>query len=152
MAKKTVRLTLEKIEEGRLLDNINDEINDATKALIAHVRAHGPEATAKAKAEVCVKITIQKDGVEPTDYSLKGTITSKRPGRPSNVTRAMHEDEIDGEGLVLFVNIAGSSKDNPRQQKLATDDGRMIDPETGLPRATPAAKSPRLPRVEGEGA
>lgn len=151
MAKRTVQLTLEKIEEGRLLENINSEISDATKALIAHVRAHGPEATAKATAEITIKIKIQKDGVEPTDYSIKGTIASKRPGRPSNVTRAMHEEDIEGDGLMLFVNIAGSTKDHPRQGRFATADGKLIDAETGAARPVPAAKSPRLPRAGAAG-
>lgn len=45
-------------------------------------------------------------------------------------TLTIHSDDQDGTPT-LFVRSSGSSPDeDPRQMKLATDDGRAIDPET----------------------
>lgn len=125
------------IEEGRLQESVDEALEETCRKLISHVRKFGPKATAKAKAEISIKLALQFDGtgcagdnVEGGDFSIKGAISVKYPGRPANVTRAVHGQEQDGSD-VLWVRQSGSDGDSPRQMKLATDDGRVIDPATG---------------------
>ena len=129
MGKPYAPISFDLIEEGRLASSVNESLQDATKKLLAHVGKYGPAHTAGAKAEVTVKITVQFEG-EGADYTVKGALSTKLPGRPSVVTRAIQEVEQTGEET-LFVRASGSSDDSPRQGRLATDDGRGIDPATG---------------------
>ena len=139
--KKIVALNkFAQIEEGRLSASVDETLAETARKLIAHVRKYGPKATTKSKAEVTVKIVLQFDGtgcaedaedtLEGGDFSLKGSISVKQPGRPANVTRAVHGKEQDGTD-VLWVRTSGTDGDSPRQGKLCTDDGRAIDPGTG---------------------
>ena len=134
MAARFTPLQFALIEEGRLAAAIDDEVQEAAAKLLAHVKKYGPEATVKAKAEVTLKVTIMFDGADESDYSIKGAISSKIPGRPCHVTKAMSGQEQTGEE-VLFVRASGSDASSPRQGKLATDDGRAIDLGTGKPTA-----------------
>ena len=128
--KKFTPVSFDLVEEGRLKQSLDESIADATRTLIAHVQKYGPDVTAKAKAIVSLKLTVQVDNPAEGDYSLKGEISLKMPGRPSHTTKAIHE--IDDDGVdTLFVRASGSTNETPLQQRLATEDGRPIDLATG---------------------
>lgn len=131
--RKFAPLTFDLIEEGRFARSVDEELGEIRRALVAYVKKHG-EAAEKAKAELSIKITLQFDGgPDAEDYSIKCTLSTKRPGRPALVTRAFEEVEQDGTPT-LFVRASGSDANPPRQMKLATDDGRVVDQKTGKPK------------------
>lgn len=138
-SKFTALRKLSQIEEGELERSLNEKIESEAQYLIGHTRRYGISATAKHKCVIQLSITIEpgdgrrggKGGVEEAeDYLVSGKITTKRPGRPTRMTRVIHEQEQTGED-VLFVRASGSDEGDPRQMKLATRDGRAVDPETG---------------------
>lgn len=131
-----VALTLEGIEEGRFLRNANFDFAEVMRKLVTHVEKYGPEKADGAQAELTIKIKVKFEGRGANDYSVKATTAQKLPGRPAFATIAMSADEQDGQ-KTLWVREAGSSADHPRQQKLATDDGRDIDPKSGKAKGTP---------------
>lgn len=118
------------IEEGRLASSLDDAIARAAKELLDHIKRYGVEATEKSKSEVTLKITLSPENATDGSYRIVGGITSKIPGRPAYATLAIHETEQTGEET-LFVRSSGSDSVTPRQFKLATDDGKAIDPNTG---------------------
>lgn len=125
-------LTFALIEEGRLSLSLDEAIVKVRTELLAHVAKYGPEATKKSKGEVTLKIAISPENAADGSYEVVGAITTKVPGRPAYATLAIASVDQDGEET-LFVRAAGSTIDPPRQMKLATEDGRGIDPETNEP-------------------
>lgn len=142
MAKTFKPLSFGLIEEGRLAESLDAEIARAARSLLDHVRRYGEEATTKSKAEVSLKITLSPQSAGDGAYSVRGQITSKLPGRPIHETLAIHETEQETGEETLFVRASGSDADTPRQMKLATQDGRAIDPTSGeaLPPREPNRK------------
>lgn len=145
MAFKMVPLSFDLIEEGRFKQSVNDALAKTMRELLAHVQKYGAEVTAKSKGELNIKIVLQFDGAEETDYSVKASISTKIPGPPVHTTKAIHEIEQTGEDM-LFVRASGSSSETPRQRRLCTEDGRPIDPTKGeappLPPPEPKGKAP----------
>lgn len=133
-------LSFDLIEEGRLKEALDQELTRTSKALLDHVRKYGVEATEKSKAEVTLKIQFGSKSASDGAYSVRGSITSKLPGRPVHETLAIHETEQTGEES-LFVRASGSDSAPPRQLKLATEDGRAIDPRTGEVLPPPTKKT-----------
>lgn len=133
-------LTFHLIEEGRLAKSLDEEITRARRELLEHVNKYGAAQTTKSKAKVVLEIVLEPENAEDGSYSVTGTIKTTVPGRPAMSTLALASVDQDGEET-LFVRASGSSADPPRQMKLATDDGRAIDPETQepLPPKKPAA-------------
>lgn len=108
MPKRFVPLSFNLIEEGRLAASVDESLAELTRKLIDHVKKYGADATVKSKAELAIKVTIQFDGGDDAaDYSVKGQITAKYPGRPSYVTKAVQDCEQTGEET-LFVRTSGS--------------------------------------------
>jgi hypothetical protein len=137
---------LKQIEEGELERSLNEAIERESQFFIGHTRQYGIASTSKHKCTIQLTITIEPgDGrrvvhgrEEAEDYLVTGKITTKRPGRPTRTTRAVHEQEQTGED-VLFVRASGGDDSNPRQLKLSTKDGRAIDPETGEAKPHPGS-------------
>jgi len=123
-------LTFALIEEGRLAEDLDKAITKCRRELLDHVAKYGPPATAKSKAKVSLEITIQPENADDGSYAVTGIIKTTVPGRPAVSTLALASVDQDGEET-LFVRASGSSPDeDPRQMKLSTDDGRVVDPET----------------------
>jgi hypothetical protein len=137
--KKYAPISFDLIEEGRLAASLDEEIHRASRELLKHVQKYGPDATKKSKAEVTLKITLSPENAADGSYSIVGAINSKIPGRPAHATLAIHEQEQTGEET-LFVRASGSDSTTPRQMKLATDDGKAIDPNTGEVLEPPSKK------------
>lgn len=122
-----VPLQIERIDEGRFIGQMDADLDKAVRELLEFCRRH-PEHAEGAKVALNAEIAIC---CESTDaYSVKTQVKLKLPGRPANVTMAIHEATPGGEEF-LTVKPSGSDKHNPRQNKLCTDDGKPIDPETG---------------------
>lgn len=138
MGKKFVPLSFALVDEGELARDVDEALADTSRELFAHRRRYGVEATAKAKAEVTIKVTIQA-GVEDADYSIKGSISKKVPGRPARTSIAL-QDRDDQHQETLFVRATGSDESSPRQGKLVTDRGEVIDQVTGEVRDTTAKR------------
>ena len=147
MGKRLVPVRFNLIEEGRLAESLDKAISDATQKLLWHVKEYGHEVTIKSKASVDLKITVQFDGAEIDDFSIKAAIKTTLPGRPIHVTKAIHTEEQTGEEF-LFIRASGSSTDTPRQGRLATDDGRAVDPVSGEAVAPAAPKPPTQKKKE----
>lgn len=130
---------LSQIEEGELERSFNERLEAETQYLIGHTRKYGIEHTSKHKCVITLTVTIEPgDGrrkgqggrEEADDYLVSGKVKASRPGRPMRITRMIHEQEQTGEDA-LFVRASGSDEGDPRQLKLATNDGRAIDQSTG---------------------
>lgn len=122
-------LTIGLIDEGRFMDEVERELDEVQRALIAYRQEHGMAAKG-AKAEVNVKITLGCDDPENELFSIRAEMKRKLPARPASVTLAMPAEADDGTAT-LFVRRSGSSTDEPAQGRLTTDDGRVIDGKTG---------------------
>jgi len=115
MATRMVPLELGLIDEGKLLNDVNDDLKLTIADLIKYKLKYKDKAIG-AKAELCLKVKIEIDESED-GYSIKGDISRKLPSRPSRVTMAIEDKEQDGEPT-LFVRKSGSSHDSPRQQTI----------------------------------
>lgn len=127
-----VELTLDGIEEGRLLIDANAELLKVQEALLKHVRRYGAAETAGASAKLTM--TVELKSVKDSDdaFTITTKLASKIPGRPDTTTLAIKSDSQTG-GETLFMRPSGTTADDPAQGRLATGDGRTIDPVTGEP-------------------
>lgn len=133
MITKPVRLEL--LEEGRLVDGLNEDLARATKALIDHVQEYGVEATTKSKAKITLEITLAPVNAADGTFAYSAKVKTSLPGRPAYATTAiLDRDALDGNKQTLFVRASGGDDGDPRQMRLSTDDGRAIDPATQEPR------------------
>lgn len=124
-----VPLTVDLIDEGEFQDDFNAELKSLQIALAKFRRQWG-EKSKGAKAVLAVKITLSVESHDDGAYAIKTSIESKIPKRPDTVSLAI-EGQDQNDSLALFVRTSGSDRDDPRQSKLATRDGRTIDPVTG---------------------
>lgn len=130
MGKTYAPLTVELIEEGNFVEHVNEELTKVSNALLSHVAKFGVAGTKGAKAKLVVTITLEHEGTSDGDYEIETKFKAETPARPKQTTRAVHEaDEKTGEEL-LMVRASGSDESSPRQLKLATLDGRAVDPDT----------------------
>lgn len=131
MSTRFIPVTLDLIDEGEFVEGINAELEKATQAITAYCREHGDKAH-KAKAKLKIEIEMCVVNAADGAYSIKNTIKTEHPGRPSSVSLAVGGEDERGQGT-LFVRGSGSDQHHPRQAKLATRDGRVIDPVSGEP-------------------
>ncbi len=122
-------LTFDLIEEVRLKGELEEELKIVMRALCRYRKKYGDEAQG-AKAQVTLKVTLKIEDPKDEFYSVVSTLESKMPGRPQRATLAIEGTDDKGRPI-LFSRKSGSSKDHPDQQKLCTDAGEAIDPETG---------------------
>lgn len=123
-------LDLALIEEGRFAAEINAALARLQAAMVRYVKTHGVEKATKAKAKLQIGVTLQFEGPNAEDFSVKGELRESVPSRPAVVTRALADWTDEGEPA-LFVRASGSTADDPRQGVLATEDGRVVDTTTG---------------------
>jgi hypothetical protein len=129
-ASQFVPLELGLINEGVFVQDINEELKDLQTKLAIFHRQYG-EAAEKATAKLTVEIALRVESAESDGaFSIKTGIKSSLPKRPATVSIAIGGVGEDHK-LALFVRSSGSDEQHPRQLKLATQDGRIIDQETG---------------------
>ena len=126
MAKRLVNLEFKKIDEGKMEQDLNEDMTLMQKELLAFKKKYGADSIG-CKAVLTMKLTLKLE--EDQLCSIKGAITRSLPSRPARVTKAFEDNEQDGTPT-LFVRHAGSSHDTPEQKLL--DEELDVDKETGL--------------------
>lgn len=116
MATTFVPLSLDLIQEGQFVLDINTDLQELQRKLIQYVNKHGDAAT-KAKGKLTIEILIGCANPEQEAYGIVTTITQSLPKRPPKASLAMSGEDQDGN-LVLLVRNSGSDESNPEQGKL----------------------------------
>jgi hypothetical protein len=129
MARTFKPLSLEGIDEGRFLAQVEGDLRKAQASLVEFVKKHGPESKG-AKAKLTVEITL--GCVNPTDmlFGIKASTKTAVPNRPPSVSLALSDEDDDGTPA-LFARSSGTSRAIPQQGVLTTEDGRVVDQKTG---------------------
>lgn len=121
-----VPLKIANIDDQKFLPAVEEKFREVQEKLTRYVQTHQTKAIG-AKAVLTVKVTL---AVEKTcDPSVRAEVETKMPADPPALTFA--EFGSDEHGPCIKVQRAGSFSDTPRQKRMFTDDGRMIDPNTG---------------------
>lgn len=132
MAIKMQPMTSELIDEGEMLEALNEEMICAQRSIEAYRKKWGENAL-KAGIQVELKIKFVCLDAENGMYRTEWLLDTKRPKRPKSTSTAIAAED-DAGNPALFVRSSGSDgDDDPRQLKLATRDGRVVNPETGVP-------------------
>ncbi len=124
-----VPLTVDLIDEGRFIGDINKALADLQGHLVRHQTEFGEEskgAKVKLTAEIIMGIEHPKDGISFVKSQIKKTL----PVAPPSVSRAMSGESQTDEPCLL-VRATGSGADAPQQGILTTADGDAVDTETG---------------------
>lgn len=122
-------LTIDMIDEGMFVENLNEELKELQRGLLLYARQHGDDAD-KAVAKLGVQIALKVESASDGVCSIICQIVPVLPKRPPSVSMAMSGTDDEGN-LCLFARASGTDDSDPRQLKLATKDGRDIDLETG---------------------
>lgn len=129
-------VTLEMVEEGRLLHDLEEQFRDLQAQLVGYVRQHG-EISKGAKAKLALAVTLRVDHVpgdqcqDDATYSITSDIRATLPVRPKRASIAMSAEDDYGQQR-LFCRASGTTGgEHPRQRRLTTEDGDAVDPETG---------------------
>jgi hypothetical protein len=134
MATKFKPLTIDLIDEGEFLNELNADLHKLQGKLVEFMQKH--KANAKNALGV-LTIKVKMKCIDPDNgmFSVKAATQIQQPNRPPSETLAMAEENDAGEPA-LFVRNTGSSKAPPQQGKLTTNRGEVIDPDTGEVKAT----------------
>lgn len=130
-ATKFVPLTADLIDEGQFLSDLDQELAEVQQAISVFRKTYGEKAK-DAKAKLTIEIEVKVENVDENFYSVKTTMKATPPKRPASVSIAMGGDDDNGKPS-LFVRQSGSDDEHPKQLKLATRNGRVVDHETGIP-------------------
>lgn len=123
-------LTLELINQGGFLEDGNAELDRLQETFVKFIREYdGCKASAKLTLEVNLNYD-PKAGKEAV--AVVGKMKTTMPARPPTHTTAIAGQRDDDKDS-LFVHVAGSRADSPRQDVLCTDRGEPIrvDRDTG---------------------
>ncbi len=129
MGVKFEPLSIELIEEGRLLADADRELANLQAAMVRFCRKHG-EAAVKAKAKLTISVELVATNPKDGDFAIVTRLTASQPCRLAGVSAASADLKDADEG-VLYVRRSGSSKAPPQQMVLTTEDGRRVDTATG---------------------
>ncbi len=138
------------LEQGRVMQDVEDEFQRIQHAICAYANRFGKEAKG-AKAKLIVEVEITCENPEAEDirmHSIQAKIKSTIPTRPPRITMAVQGTGPDGETDCLWAQASGTTKDDPHQMKLATDDGETINQETGEALADDAEESEKSEESE----
>jgi hypothetical protein len=121
-----VPLKIANIDDQKFLPAVEEKFREVQEKLTRYAQTHRDRAIG-GKALLTVKVTllIEKTG----DPSIRAEIETKLPSDPPALTFA--EFSADEHGPCIKVQRAGSFVDPPRQTRLFTEDGRLIDQSTG---------------------
>jgi hypothetical protein len=118
-------LSIEKIDEGEFLDDVNAELLRVQDHMERHRQLYGSDSE---KAKATLTISVDLVIVEPDDgaYMIKAKVAHKLPGRPATTSMALSGETQEGRPAVL-VRSSGSDADDPRQGKMFTRAGDAIE-------------------------
>lgn len=128
MGSRFIPLELDLIDEGLFVEQANLDLRALQETILEYNKKHGDRAK-NAKAKLTLEITLRCENPDDELFSVKAQIKKSLPARPPSTSLAMASE--DEKGACLFVRVSGSDNVTPAQGKLATQDGRTIDPETG---------------------
>ena len=123
MATQMVPFSIEKLDEGEFLDDVNTAVLDMQKQLEVFRKTYG-DAAHKGKATLTIKLDLEIADATDGAYSIGADFTTKMPKRPKSHSIGLSGETQDGQPAVL-VRQSGSDRDDPRQGKFATRDGNM---------------------------
>ncbi len=131
---KFVPLDISLIDEGRFVAAAAEEFAAAQDALYKFKKKYG-EGAQGAKAKIKIEVVLSIDSVDESDadfdlFGISASVKKDLPARPKIVSKAIAGETDKGEGA-LFVRQTGSSAHTPAQTKLCTNNGRVIDQDTG---------------------
>lgn len=129
-ATQFVPLTGQLIDEGDFLKRLDKELADLSDTIVRFCHEHGAAAL-KCKGELNIKLALKIENPEDLAVSLKISMKPVPPQPPATVSMVMGGVHDDGKKMALFVRASGSDRSHPKQLKLATHDGRIIDQDTG---------------------
>jgi hypothetical protein len=128
-----VPLTLDLIEEGRFLRDLEAELARLQAELIMYRQTFCAEAGG-AKGTLVATITIVSDKEDEHAFAIRTGMKRVMPLRPSQMTIALDDAHPVTGAPVLVVRDSGSDLLDPRQGKMFTDEGKPTEPtEEGKP-------------------
>jgi hypothetical protein len=131
-------LTAEKLNDCRFLPDLEAKFQETVQSVHEYNEKYGLGAK-KAKAVLTVTIEVESVPVKAQPgqrqlqfgFGLTTKMDVKRPKDHPVPSVALCVNEEDGKPK-LFVQASGSFDGDPAQQRLCTEDGRGIDPMTGV--------------------
>ncbi len=123
-----VPISLDLINEGELLNEYNDKIQQAVQTLLEYRKKYGDLNTTGKEIAINLKLKIKMENPEECQYSIKGEIEIKNPNPPARMSLAM-EEEHNGKANLLVAN-SGSHESDPKQMKLFKNTGENIPAES----------------------
>ncbi len=125
-----VPLSIDGINEGEFVDDMNAALLEIQTSLINHVNRYEHKAN-KAKAQLTVTISLVCLDSNNDSYACAAQIKKVVPAAPPSGSLVMSGvDEATGKPC-LICKSSGSNRTNPRQLQLCTEAGEEIDVETG---------------------
>lgn len=126
MATKFVPVDLSCLEEGNFLNDANSTFQKLQQDFLKYCEMYGTKAD-KSKFSMQMEVTVKCVDQDREIFVIHSDLSYKMPNRPTEVTSAMPEftDDIPPRHT-LFVKRSGGDSHDPRQMKLATQDGRTI--------------------------
>jgi hypothetical protein len=129
-ATQFVPLTPELIDEGLFLEDMSQELAALQEQLATFKKQYG-EKSEKAVAKLTIEISLKIENIEDEGaYSVKTTMKATAPKRPASVSIAIGGRDDDNK-MALFVRKSGSDESSPKQLKLATRNGKIVNQDTG---------------------
>lgn len=142
MHSKFTPFELDKLNEGKLLAEINHDMAKLQAEMIAYAQRYGAEAE-KAKAVLNVKLSVICVDPDSHQFAVRVESATTLPKRPADVAVAfIDEDAESGSSEMLVRTFAARTSDpGPKLPFPQAEDGMEIDPKTGeeRPKASPAA-------------
>jgi hypothetical protein len=132
-ATKFVPLSTKLIDEGEFIRELDSELAELQAAHMRFVKKYGGAAwksTSKLIIELAIKCETVNEDSDDHAFSVRASMKATTPKRPASLSMAMSGETATGEPC-LFVRAAGSDTSDPKQGKMFTRDGRLIDPVTG---------------------
>lgn len=105
---------------------MDDELATLQDIAVKFRRQFGQNADA-CKAKLTIEIALVANDTTDPSFRIITAIKQTHPKRPPSISMAMGSADDNS----LYVLASGSSKTGPKQLKLTTEDGRIIDQETG---------------------
>jgi len=130
MSKNNLKqVTVESIDEGRFMQDINEALENLQEHIIAFSDKHGIKAK-NAKAKLTIEVVIGCIAPEDGAFAFGTQVKQSLPSPPAKLTLAMAASAENNKPR-LFARASGTGKDSPVQRVLCTEDGHSIDPDTG---------------------